>query len=927
MDAGGKIRQGAAGDDARAHGLRDTVAGDLVRPSGETDDGGASYTVAVRTLCEFTAKRGDLDLRFTPSPSAQEGMAGHAFVRARRAAGYRSEISLGGEHAGAYGKLIVRGRADGYDTQKRQLEEIKTHRGPVDLIPANHRHLHWAQLKVYGALLCRKENLAGVGLALVYFDIDSQAETVLTEQADAAGLQAFFDDACERFGAWAQAELAHRAARDAALVRMAFPHPAFRTGQRELAETVYRAASGARCVLAQAPTGIGKTIATVFPTLKAMPVKGIDKLFFLAAKTSGRQLALDSLALLERSNLRILEMVARDKACEYPDRACNGESCPLARGFYDRLPAARVAALESGWLERAALREVALAHTVCPYYLSQDLARWSDVVVGDYNYYFDLNAMLHGLAQQNQWRVSVLVDEAHNMVERARKMYSAQLSMADFRFLRASAPAILKKDFDRLWRCWNGLKKAGVKPRRALGGTGGADDGDRKADAGAGARTGAGAGSFPGAASPPSAPPYEVLPALPEKFLAALRQACATVMESMTANPLAVDPALLRFYFDALHFTRLAELSGFDTGAVGAERTTGLAEASRQSKDAVDIGIITTAAAAMLPFDASLAALTDPPATARRRRRASESPATMDIPAPSGQDDTVETSPVAGHDAAASSIVDLTRQGADVALTIRNIVPAPFLGPRFRSAHSVVLFSATLTPAHYYRDLLGLPPDTVEKTVASPFLAEQLSVRVAHGISTRFGHRQASLAPIAGLMANQFMERPGNYLAFFSSFDYLQQVAAVFRQRHADIPVWEQERRMDEAQRLAFLERFCAGGRGIGFAVLGGVFGEGIDLPGDRLIGAFVATLGLPQWNAVNEQMRQRMQALFGAGHEYTYLYPGLQKVVQAAGRVIRGEQDRGALILIDDRFASSQVRGLLPEWWHVEDMEPSRQR
>jgi len=195
---------------------------------------------------------------------------------------------------------------------------------------------------------------------------------------------------------------------------------------------------------------------------------------------------------------------------------------------------------------------------------------------------------------------------------------------------------------------------------------------------------------------------------------------------------------------------------------------------------------------------------------------------------------------------------------------------------------------------------------------------------VAGRISTRYQHRAASLAPIATLVADQYHAMPGNYLAFFSSFDYLEQAAALFAERHPDIPVWLQGRRMNEAERTAFLERFVAGGQGIGFAVLGGAFGEGIDLPGERLIGAFIATLGLPQVNPVNEQMRKQMQASFGAGYDYTYLYPGIQKVVQAAGRVVRTMADRGVVVLIDDRFDKLEVRELLPRWWRIGSSEPA---
>jgi DNA excision repair protein ERCC-2 len=750
------------------------------------------YAVAVRALCEFTAKQGDLDLRFTPSPSAQEGIAGHAVVASRRTPGYQAEVSLSGE----YKHLLVRGRADGYDPARNQLEEVKTFRGDLSAVPENHRHLHWAQVKMYGWLLCQKLGLSEVHLALVYFDIGSQKETLLTELHSAESLRQYFEDQCERFLAWSEQEMNHRAARDQALASLRFPHASFRPGQRQLAEAVYKSASIGCCLLAQAPTGIGKTIGTLFPLLKACPGQELDKVFFLAAKTSGRRLALDALSLIKDSEpklpLRVLELVARDKACEHPDKACHGESCALAKGFYDRLPQARSAALATGAMDKEALRAVALEHQVCPYYLSQDLARWSDVVVGDYNYYFDLSAMLYSLTVANQWRVSVLVDEAHNMIERARKMYTAELDQASFKFMRRSAPAALKQPLDRVNRNWNELHKE-------------------------------------------QAAPYQVYAAIPEKFLSALQQAASAITDYMTENPTAVDDNLQRFYFDALHFSRVAELFG----------------------------------------EHSL----------------------FDITKDSG----------AGNKPAGS------------VLCLRNVVPAPFLAQRFAAARSSALFSATLSPWHFYGDTLGMPDNTVWVDVESPFKAEQLSVQVISRISTRYQHRDDSLSPIVDLMAKQYEQQSGNYLAFFSSFDYLQKVADVFKARYPGIPMWEQSRRMEEIEREQFLARFTPTSRGVGFAVLGGSFGEGIDLPGDRLIGAFIATLGLPQMNPVNDQIMQRMSATFGAGYDYTYLYPGIQKVVQAAGRVIRTQSDRGVVYLIDDRFKRPDVLRLLPGWWKVD--------
>ena len=204
-------------------------------------------------------------------------------------------------------------------------------------------------------------------------------------------------------------------------------------------------------------------------------------------------------------------------------------------------------------------------------------------------------------------------------------------------------------------------------------------------------------------------------------------------------------------------------------------------------------------------------------------------------------------------------------------------------------------------------------------TMPSPFKAEQVTVHTHRNLSTRYHDRARSIAPIANLIAEQYQQQPGNYLAFFSSYDYLQQVHEHLRDHHPEVPTWAQERKMNEAARADFLAAFNEHSSGVGFAVLGGAFGEGIDLPGKRLIGAFVATLGLPQMNPINNELKQRLEEQFGQGYDYAYLYPGLRKVVQAAGRVIRGEDDTGVIHLIDDRFAQPRIRRLLPEWWALE--------
>lgn len=412
-------------------------------------------------------------------------------------------------------------------------------------------------------------------------------------------------------------------------------------------------------------------------------------------------------------------------------------------------------------------------------------------MVGDYNYFYDSSAMLYALTQASQWRVGVLVDEAHNLLERARGMYSAELSQTTLAVARKQAAGAVKKALDGVQRNWAALNQAQL------------------AD-------------------------YQVLPALPEGLRQAVQRAVAAIAQVQSDAPLLPGDPVLDFYLQALQWTALAEQFGDH---------------------------------AML--------------------------------------DNRWLAPHQGR-------------GKRSVLCIRNIVPAPHLAPRYAAARATVLFSGTMGPQPFYQDLLGLPADCAWVDVPAPFQAAQLRVEIAGHISTRYRDREASLAPLAHAVAAQFARQPGNYLCFFSSFDYLQRAAAQLCALYPAIPVWRQTAAMDDASRAAFLARFEAGGQGIGFAVLGGAFAEGVDLPGQRLIGAFVVTLGLPQVNPINEHMMAAMAARFGAGkaYDYIYLYPGLRKVVQAAGRVIRTEHDQGVLLLMDDRYRRPQVQALLPTWW-----------
>lgn len=745
--------------------------------------------VAVRTLCEFAAREGDLDFRYTPAPSAEEGILGHQAIQGKRGYGYKSEYSLTGECMG----LELYGRADVYNPHSGLLEEIKTHRGDLSRIRPHQRALHRAQLRAYGALLCKQENRKNLKLSLVYFNIGNNRETPVTETATAKELWQELEILCGRYRLWAEQETHHREQRDSRLAGLRFPFEQFRPRQRQLAETVYKNTVKGETLLLEAPTGLGKTLGTLFPALMAMPAAKHDRLAYLTCRNTARQLALDAVVRLRAAQeepqiwpLRTLELVAKSDACEHPDKACHGDSCPLAKGFFDRLPDARAEAAQAGTtLTQDELAKIAAGHDICPYFLAQEMARWCDVIIGDVNRMFDQSALLHGLTRQNNWKTAILVDEAHNLVDRGRGMYSVQLDQQRLLKVRKTAPKALKPHLDRTARAWQAV----IREQSENGDT-----------------------------------PVFVAE-LPAALTAGLQGLVSGLTDYLADNP--PDLALQELLFESVAFMKLADSFG-------------------------------------------------------------------------------------DH-----SLCELHREGRGRArLSIQNLVPADFLRDRFQGAASVLLFSATLSPGVYYRDLLGLPQNSRFISLPSPFSADQLQVQFTPKISTRQAHRRASVAPITELIAHQYRKCPGHYLAFFSSFKYLSEVSDALANHAPDVLQRSQHSGMSQQQRKEFLAGFREETGRVAFAVLGGVFSEGIDLPGNQLIGAFVATLGLPPFDAWHEILKHRLQRRFGAGYDYTYLIPGLQKVAQAAGRVIRTPEDRGVIWLIDDRFMQPQIRGLLPEWW-----------
>jgi DNA excision repair protein ERCC-2 len=748
----------------------------------------------VRELAAFCHRSGDIDYRFTPSPSAEQGIAGHQLVQGRRGASYQAEYGLETRVSYPDFELRLAGRADGYDAGAGLLEEIKTCRVDRSAIPPAVEALHWAQLALYGGLLCRSEpERREVTLQLTYYHVDSGEEWQRTEAVTRDWLQAFLEDSLARMAAWLQQEHAWRQRRDASLSKLDFPYGEFRSGQRTMAETVYKCIAQSGQALLEAPTGTGKTAAVLYPALKALVTGRHERVAFVTARTVGRRAAEHTLRDFETRGmaLRRLSLSARDSICFSPGKACHAEDCPYAAGYYDRLPKAMAAAVEVADLDRAAIEGIAREHEVCPYQLAMDLIPWVDLCVADMHYVYSFQAGLAATYAQQGLRWSLLLDEAHNLPERARDMYSASLDKGELIAARREAAGAVRKALDACNRALLSLDKEDWL----------------EAD-------------------------YDCREQPPEALLGALQRFVGAVGEQLAAQPLFLQsrPRLLDFYFACLQFQRVLEV--FD-------------------KD--------------FRFE------------------------------------------MTRSDAAQGLVVKL-----------RCLDAARLLDVRQRQPEAVAAFSATLSPPRWMLEEMGLGEAAVYQSLPSPFAAGQFRVVLNTGLDTRYRAREATLPAVAEAIAGWLADNPGNCIVYFSAYRYMEEVVAQLPPTGRQLLV--QERRWRDEERNALLDTLRGERNVAAFCILGGVFGEGIDLPGDALASVVIVGTGLPQFNREREVLRgyydDKYRELRGQGFRYAYLYPGMQRVSQALGRVIRTETDRGSALLIDPRYGDPEYRQLLPEQW-----------
>ncbi len=756
------------------------------------------HVVSVRSLVEFVLQAGDLTPGgFQRRDRARLGTQGHQRVQRSRPAGYESEVEIAYRVEGADPPLEVRGRIDGLVAGRAPVivEEIKTTTLSLDLLGEDYNPLHWAQAQCYAYMYARQQHLDEAAVHLTYYHLDSRKEKTFARYFTLAELEAFFCGLVTPYLDWVRKMRAWQVRRDQSIQRLDFPYEDYRPGQREMAVAVYKAIRARSRLYAQSPTGVGKTIAALFPAVKALGQGLVTKIFYLTAKTPGRLVAERALEDMRRAglHLRSVTLTAKEKICFCPPVNCDPEVCLFAGDYFGKVKRALEEIDRVQAFTRPVIEEIARQYQVCPFEFSLDLALWADCIICDYNYAFDPRVYLHRFFDFSTEPYVFLIDEAHNLPDRARAMYSAELDKKTVLDLQRTLKAHLPELAEKL----SAINHILLQTRKTCQAEG---------------------------------KPALVEHALPEKLLKALREFSQKAEDWLVLNQAAAfRQELLDFYFSCSNYLRTAEY--FDTFYVSY----------------------------------------------------------------------------------------FERQGqAGLKAKLFCLDPAPMLAAPLQRSQAAVFFSATLLPLDYFMQLLTGAGQHPRRVFPSPFPTENFSLLIHNGIATQYAQRANSCAAVASAIASICRAHAGNYLVFFPSYAYLAAVLERLKETLPERQLLVQDRGMTEAARDAFLEQFSAGNQDtlIGLAVMGGIFGEGIDLVGERLIGAVVVGVGVPQVCLERDLIKDYFDRQNGSGFAYAYQYPGFNRVLQAAGRVIRTEADRGVIVLIDERFTHARYRRLFPAHW-----------
>ncbi len=782
--------------------------------------------ISVRDLVEFVLRSGDIDDRRTAGAkkeAMQEGSRLHRKIQKRMGSTYRAEVVMSHTVREEAFIILVEGRADGVieEPEGVTIDEIKCMYMDItrleDPLP-----VHLAQAMCYGYFWCLEKGLSSIGLQLTYCQIETEEIRRFRQEKSFSELEAWFGDVIGRYMKWARYLSGHHQRRQQSLKALDFPYP-YREGQRELAVDVYRSIVRGRNLYIQAATGIGKTLSTLFPALKAMGEGYGDKLFYLTAKTMTGRAAVEALDILRRGGLYFSSVVltAKEKLCFLGKPSCDPVSCPYAKGHFDRVnEAVFTIVCQENAITRDKVVEYARRFMVCPFEFGLDISTWVDGIICDYNYVFDPNVRLKRyFAEGKKGEYLFLIDEAHNLVSRARQMYSAFLVKEDILLVKGIVKKALQGRPSRLLRLLDSCNKSMLALKREC-------------------------------------PDHQILENA-DHLILQLMGMFGELEIFMEENPdFGERELVLDFYFQVRDLLWVFEQMG------------------------------------------------------------------------------------EGYEIYSQMLPD-----GDFMVRFFCIDPSGLLKACMDQGIGTILFSATFLPIRYYKELLSGEPEGYAVYAGSPFRQEKRLLLVAEDVSSRYSRRTRAGYEKAARYVHEIVKgKQGNYMVFCPSYQYLGELAKVLEEERENggFRLLCQESRMDEEQREAFLAEFSAGTEGMPFGpakdplektrekeqrpyrreslvalcVMGGIFGEGIDLKEERLIGVLVIGTGLPMVCTEQDILRGYFDRKGKPGFAYAYLYPGMNKVMQAAGRVIRTMEDEGVIALLDDRFLQADHQALFPKEW-----------
>lgn len=758
--------------------------------------------ISVRNLVEFILRSGDLDNSSGTSGDKEAMLKGgrlHRKIQRSMKGDYQAEVSLKKESEYDDVVIQVEGRADGIFTEDGAvyIDEIKGTYGNVQAmdmpIP-----VHRAQAMCYGMIWGEKEGISEIHIQMTYAHLETEETRRFREDFSIEELKGWYQKLLDAYHKWIAYSLNWKKERNASMKDLQFPFP-YREGQRDIVSGVYHTVSSGKTLFVQAPTGVGKTMSAIFPSVRAIGEGKGETLFYLTAKTITGTVAQEAFHILREKGLKfkVTAITAKEKLCFQDTPECTPEKCPYAKGHFDRV---NDAVYELWTTEEVYSREVIRAHAekwqVCPFEMCLDLSIWVDGIICDYNYVFDPNVHLKRFFGENiSGDYIFLIDEAHNLVERGREMYSAGISRQSLVALRKK----IRKRFSKLARTLDKANRQMMELEENL------------------AETGKG---------------YQVLSnpgVLPITFLTISGELEEILEEKELEEELRRE--ILEFYFIVRDFLNVSEL--------------------------VD-----------------------------------------------------------------ENYVVYTENSAEEGFRLRLfcVNPAENLGEYLKKGKSAIFFSATMFPMLYYRELLTTDRDAYGIYVQSPFPKENRRILIGSDVSSRYTRRnRAEYRKIAGYIARCVWQRQGNYMVFFPSYRLMEDVLQVYEEEFSVdwVRCVCQTPDMTEQEREGFLEEFQEReGTLVGFCVLGGIFSEGVDLTGESLIGAVIVGTGLPQIGSLREILKEYYDKKNHCGFDYAYRYPGMNKVLQAAGRVIRTKEDKGVILLLDDRFWDRDYQEIFPREW-----------